>query len=193
MTTKSAEAIQQKEASQLGFYIALVSWGMLFAALFLSYALFRFQNTQWPPMGFEKVSLIWPSLSTLFIAISSLTLHRYQKSFEMIKRNDAKFFLWGTLILGIGFLVTQKLLWLSLESSGLMTSSGIFASILHGFTWIHAGHVVLGLLGLFYLLKTLKVENLGHVQFENKVENIIKFWHFLGIIWALMFVVLFLI
>ncbi len=191
--TKTAENIQQKEASQLGFYIALVSWGMLFAALFLSYALYRFQNTQWPPMGFEKVSLLWPCLSTGLIALSSFTIHKYQVAFHSIDRKNAKVFLGSTLFLGFAFLVTQKLLWLSLENSGLVTSSGIFASILHGFTWIHAGHVVLGLAGLIYLLTTLKSDHLGHVRFENRVENIIKFWHFLGIIWGLMFVVLFLI
>lgn len=193
MTIKSAVSIQQKEASQLGFYVALVSWGMLFGTLFLMYALYRFQNAQWPPLGFEKVSLYWPSISTVLIGLSSLSLFLYEKSFIKKELTKAIIGLFTTIFLGFGFLLTQTLLWKSLETSGLLTSSGIFSSILHGFTWIHAAHVILGLLGLMYLLITLKIKNIGNLKFENKVQYVSKFWHFLGIIWGLMFVTLFLI
>jgi cytochrome c oxidase subunit 3 len=94
----------------------------------------------------------------------------------------------ATLVLGFLFLGIQTLFWNHLKTSGLLVSSGIFSSILYGFTWIHAAHVVMGLLSLVWLRFVLKATTRN---LEVKVLNVEKFWHFLGVIWSIMFLTLF--
>lgn len=181
-----------KFTSSLAMTVALVSWSMLFATLFLGYAVYRFSASVWPPMGFEQVSLLYPILSTVVIVLSSWTMIRAQKSYFASDVKAFRNMLLLTIAFAIGFMLLQFVLWNMLNTQGLYVQSGIFASILHGFTWIHSAHVLLGLFGLLYLLP-LAYAPACLVQNQVRVINIAKFWHFLGIIWILMFFILFLI
>jgi cytochrome c oxidase subunit 3 len=60
-------------------------------------------------------------------------------------------------------------------------------SMVYAFTWIHAGHIVLGLSALLWLGWLLKK---GTVT-EMKLTNVGKIWHFLGAVWIVMYLTLF--
>jgi len=76
-----------------------------------------------------------------------------------------------------------------MKSTGVyVETSGIFGSVIYGFTWIHAVHMVLGLCALLYLKIVLKPNTVNVLQ---KTVNVEKFWHFLGVIWIIMFLTLF--
>ncbi len=179
-----------KHPKEIAFTILMVSWVMLFASLFLSYALLRFKEVNWPPMGFESVSMLWPGLSTIFILISSFTLHRFSTFFNLKSEKEAKINLYTTIVLGIAFLVSQKMLWSHMNDVGLVVSSGTFSSILHGFTWVHAAHIVMGICALFFLLNFNKY--FSNNDYKLRIKHISQFWHFLGIVWILMFLTMFL-
>jgi cytochrome c oxidase subunit 3 len=189
----SIMTIQNKRMqSSIAMVIALISWGMLFASLCLSYTVYRFSASTWPPMGFEVAPLLLPSISTVIIFLSSFTYEKMRKGFVHSKMNSFKTYFWLTFVLGCSFLLTQYFLWNTLNSLGLYVESGIFASILHGFTWIHAAHVILGLMALLFIIPLLSLEKFN-AEKEIRLINIGKFWHFLGIVWAVLFVILFLI
>lgn len=166
--------------------MVLISGTMLFATLLMGYAIYRSSASVWPPQGTAPVGLGYPLLSTLTIFISSWFMR--QTKMEVSDLKKSKMNLDATLALGFIFLGIQSLFWNQLKASGLLVSSGIFSSILYGFTWIHAAHVIMGLLSLVWLRLVLKptTRNL-----DVKVLNVEKFWHFLGIIWFIMFITLF--
>ena len=184
------EFFQASQRSKMAMLVAYVSWSMLFATLFLGYTIYRFSATSWPPNGFERISLIWPGISTLIIALSSLSFVWTRKSYVS---EDRKSFVWGlilTTIFAFGFLGAQFILWNKLSLMGLFASAGVFPSIIHAFTWIHAGHIACAILAMFYLFFFIKKESF----LKNKiitVKNIENFWHFLGVVWLIMFVFLF--
>lgn len=171
---------------QLGMTMVLISGTMLFATLLMGYAIYRTSAEAWPPQGTSPVALVYPLLSTLTILVSSWFMRQVRLGFSDLRKSKAN--LDTTLILGFLFLGIQTLFWNQLKSSGLFVSSGIFSSILYGFTWIHAAHVVMGLLSLLWLRLVLKP---GTRNLDVKVLNVEKFWHFLGIIWMIMFITLF--
>ncbi len=170
----------------LGMTMVLISGTMLFATLLMGYAIYRTSATAWPPMGTEPVNVVLPLLSTLTILFSSYFMHQTRVQFADHKK--AKMNLDTTLCLGILFMGIQMLFWNELKSSGLLVGSGIFSSVLYGFTWIHAAHVVLGLCSLVWLRLVFKpaTRNL-----DVKLLNVEKFWHFLGAVWVIMFLTLF--
>lgn len=166
--------------------MVLISGTMLFATLLMGYAIYRTSATAWPPMGTEPVNVVLPLLSTITIFFSSYFMRNVR--LEMSDMKKAKMNLDTTLVLGFLFLGIQTLFWNELKNSGLLVGSGIFSSILYGFTWIHAAHVVLGLCSLAWLRLVMKpaTRNL-----DVKILNVEKFWHFLGVIWVIMFLTLF--
>lgn len=180
--TENISEYSDGERKDLGLFVTLVSFGMLFAALFLSYALFRLQQSSWQPFGFEDFNLQVPSLSTFLILLSSCTLIWFRNT-------RTKISLSLTLLLALGFLLTQFYLWDHLKEIGFYVGSGIFSSIVYAFTWIHAAHIGLGLLGLLFLIPSINKKE----KYEYRVKSIEYFWHFMGIIWGIMFLILFII
>jgi cytochrome c oxidase subunit III len=168
--------------------IVLISMAMLFATLFMGYAIYRSSAPVWPPMGMMKISLLLPTLSTIVIFITSFYCYNTR---ACIKKNDflkAHKNLNFSILLGTAFVVLQCLTWSHMKSIGLYTHTGIFASITYAFTWIHAAHMIGGLMALVYLKKILKPETSDLITKAKSVEN---FWYFLEIVWIVMFLTLF--
>lgn len=179
-----SEADQGQEIiSSVGMIVALVSFAMLFATLMMGFAMYRFTSPTWPPAGMTRPSLVLPTLSTLCIFLSSLSYIWFEKNVANKKGLNL------TIILGFGFMFIQSLLWHQLNSQGIFVSSGIFPSIIYAFTWIHAAHIVVALALLFWLkffvLKAIDIKT------KLRVTSVGKFWHFLGIVWFIMFVTIF--
>lgn len=177
--------------SSIAMAVALVSFSMLFASLLLGYAVYRLTAESWPPMGMEPVPLTYPLISTALILLSSLTFHMFQASFFDKAIAQARKWFILTLCLGLAFMGSQVLLWRQLANElGYVVETGIFASLIHAFTWVHAAHVVAGLIWLLWLLPVLK-SDARVIDYENRVLSAGKFWHFLDFIWIIMFVTLF--
>lgn len=177
----------QKVVSSIGMIVLLVSFAMLFATLLLGFTVFRLTSDVWPPMGIERISLLFPTLSTLIIAISSLTFIKFEQTYKAKK--DAKTLYFTTMFLGFLFLAVQLLLWSQMSNAGLHVSGGMFQSLFYTLTWVHAAHIVMALISLFILIPTVFKDY--DWKKEIWVQNIGKFWHFLGIVWFLMYVIMF--
>ena len=177
----------KKATNTIAMVMTMVSFSMLFAALFMGYAIYRATSQVWPPMGMQRVDLLIPTVSSAVILLSSLTYFLFEKNFVEEKLSMARTWLFGTMALGLAFVAVQFRLWGLLQESGIFVDTGIFASIIYGFTWIHAAHMVLGLAALAYLLPTLK----GGKDFIFRIQNVGKFWHFLGLVWMIMYFTIF--
>ncbi|MBC7428311.1 MAG: cytochrome c oxidase subunit 3 [Bacteriovorax sp.] len=175
-----------KVISSVAMVVALISFGMLFLTLMMSFALYRFTAPVWPPAGMEKPSLLIPSISTFLIILSSLAYFSFEK--KTAKGLIDKQGLMITLILGSSFMVSQAIFWNQLKSHGIFVSSGIFASVMYAFTWIHAAHIVMALVLLVWLYRKLSSPD---KMTAVLVSSAGKFWHFLGIVWLVMFVTIF--
>lgn len=175
--------------NNLAMTVTLLSGSMLFTTLFMGYAVYRTSADVWPPMGIPRISLVVPLLSTLIIMISSWFAYQVKMSMKESNLEKAHSHLNVTMLFGFGFLVAQSYLWFHMKQTGVfVATSGIFGSVIYGFTWIHAIHMILGLGSLFYLKVALKP---GQPNLLQKTINVEKFWHFLGVIWIIMFLTLF--
>ncbi len=163
--------------------VTLISFGMMFSSLFLGYFLVRFNAPAWPPVEIENLPKLLPFLSTVVMGLSSWT-------FVLLERRTEKKALWSaTFGLGVLFLVLQFLLWNSLAASGILASNGNVPSMVYAFTWLHAGHIVLALALVLWLGYLIFFRPTGLT--DVKLINVGKFWHFLGVIWFLMYLMLF--
>ena len=179
--------------SSVAMTVTLISFSMLFATLMLGYVVYRSTLPSWPPTGMGELPLGLPILSTLTIMLSSLLLTFCESNFSKGLVKVSKVFLNLSFLMGLSFLILQFFLWESLKVKGIYASSGIFGSLIYGLTWIHAAHILGGLgLLLWARIKILPREFEDNTQ-VLKLKSVGLFWHFLGVVWIVMFVGLFLV
>jgi cytochrome c oxidase subunit 3 len=184
---------EMKEAdltSVVGMVVFLGSWAMIFLALFFSYLLIRVNAVFWPPVGFEELPVLMPTLNTVFMVASSLVYHR---GWRALQRGDAQVYsryLLGTIALGLLFMILQGRLWFSLWSGGLELSSGLFGGFFYLLTFFHAFHVLVGL-ALLVWLQFKMWRSAGVATRGTRARVVGLFWHFVDVAWVATFFLIF--
>ncbi len=174
-------------SAYVGMIVFLGGWAMMFACLFFAYALVRFKSATWPPVGELRLPIALPALNTLIILVSSFAL---VMGLRAVREARPKALLrW--LIIGIGtglvFFGLQLVVWVRMWNAGLQPSSGIYGSVFYALTWFHALHVLVGVGGLLTLLPRA-ARGAFTVQHHTAVRTWGMFWHFVDVVWVLMFV-----
>ncbi|MFB2967956.1 heme-copper oxidase subunit III [Aerosakkonema sp. BLCC-F183] len=171
-----------------GVIVFLVAEGMIFLGLFAAYLTFRAVAPTWPPEGTPERELLLPGINTLILISSSFVIHNADTAIK--KNNVAGLRNWfiATAIMGIIFLVGQVYEYSHLEF-GLRTN--LYASTFYVLTGFHGLHVCFGvLLILGVLWRSLKKD---HYSSESHfgVEAAEIYWHFVDIVWIILFLLLY--
>jgi len=158
----------QERTALMGMAIFVASWAMLFAALFFAYGLSRLRAHVWPPADLPPLPLALPALATLVLAGSSAALHRRRVPLAAA--------------LGVGFLVLQTIVWRQMALAGLYPQAGAYASYFFALTVFHAVHVLVGLVALGWLAVRPR-------PLPLRLWTI--YWHMVGVIWGVMFLLVY--
>lgn len=171
-----------------GVFVFLFAEGMIFFGLFAAYLIFRAVSPVWPPEGIER-ELVLPGINTAILVSSSFVINQANGAIK--KNNVAGLRTWfaATAIMGLIFLAGQAYEYSHL---GFGLTSNVFASSFYVMTGFHGLHVTFGvLLILAVLWRSLKA---GHYSNESHfgVEAAEIYWHFVDVIWIILFVLLYL-
>jgi cytochrome c oxidase subunit III len=176
---------QRATTSFVGMAIFLGAWTITFAALFFAYADMRLSADRWPDTDIVA-PLLLPSLNTLLIVASSLALYLGLRSIRTAHPQGFVRWLAAALVLGAGFLTLQVLVWTQLVHAGLRWDSGRYGSVFYALTVFHALHVLVGLVGLLALVPGALTGRYT-VERHASVRNWAMFWHFVDVVWVVMF------
>ena len=183
------EAIESRKTHFVGMIMALASWSMLFASLFFAYAVLRISSATWPPLGASRLPVALPAFNTLVLLLSSVVLWRGTDPRREAPGRLARAVL-ATTALGALFLALQLVVWIPLWTGGFRMDSGVYASLFYGLTVFHAVHVLAGLVALAWLLRGARSGRYASAR-QNPVRLSAMFWHFVDVVWVLMFVVVY--
>ncbi|MEP6568658.1 MAG: cytochrome c oxidase subunit 3 [Acidobacteriota bacterium] len=175
---------------RIGTWVALASIMMLFTALSSAYIVRAASSSDWQPLALPR--LLW--LSTALILISSGTLEAARRKLRDATTNAYKPWLLLTAVLGLGFLVSQMLVWRQLVRQGVYVVSNPHSSFFYVFTGVHGAHLLGGLIALSYLSlrKRAPSENQAAVtQAQAGADAVTLYWHFMDLLWLYLFVLLF--
>ena len=183
------EAIESRKTHFVGMVMALASWSMLFASLFFAYAVLRISSATWPPNGAARLPVALPAFNTGVLLLSSVVLWlgadpRRERAGRLGRSVLA------TALLGALFLGLQMTVWVPLWTRGFRMDSGVYASLFYGLTVFHAVHVLAGLVALLWLLRGARAGRYVSGR-QNAVRLTAMFWHFVDVVWVLMFVVVY--
>jgi len=133
--------------------------------------------------------------STALIVISSGTLEAARRRLRDASNTAHRRWLVLTVALGIGFLLSQLLAWRQLVRQGIYVSSNPHSSFFYVLTATHGVHLLGGLVALVYLsLRTRAAqENQPAVlKAQGAADAVTLYWHFMGVLWIYLFLLLFL-
>lgn len=182
---------REEFTSALGMIIFLASWAMMFSALFFAYAFVRAREPMWPPAGVPVLPIALPALNTAILIASSFTFSRGLAEVKRGRKKALSGWVVATFVLGAVFLAIQLEVFRSVGEAGLHVSSGMYGSVFYALTTFHALHVVAGLLLLVWVF----VQSVRGKYSEHNNVNVrlcAMFWHFVDVVWLLMFVSIYL-
>jgi len=181
---------REDEIASLGMIVFLASWAMMFSALFFAYGFVRTRATVWPPADVPPLPIGLPAINTVVLLASSFTFARGLDALRRGKRSELPLWVAATFVLGALFLGLQTVVWQSLWTAGLTIKTGIFGSVFYALTTFHALHVATGLVILVWLFaRSLRARYTEH-NWVN-VRLCTMFWHFVDVVWILMFLTLY--
>lgn len=180
------------ENRKLGMWLFLVSEVMFFTGLIGAYIVLRQATPDWPPPS-SILNIPLTGLNTFLLICSSATLViGYSCALEG-NREGMQVGLFLTVLLGALFLAIQAHEYHELMHVKKFTpSSSIFGSCFFTLTGFHGAHVLAGVLCLiFVFFRALK----GAYTPEDSrgIEVVGLYWHFVDLVWIILFTILYLI
>jgi cytochrome c oxidase subunit 3 len=183
---------REEFTSSLGMLIFLASWGMMFAGLFFAYGFARSKAVVWPPAGAPQLPIGLPAINTAVLVASSAAFVQGISALRRGRRGAFRVAVGVTLVLGVLFLALQLLLWRRVAASGLGVADGSYGAVFYVFTAFHALHVLVGVGILLWVF----LRSLGGAYTEHNTINVrmcAMFWHFVDVVWLLMFLTIYVI
>ena len=178
--------------AHLGMYITLAAMAMFFFTLFMIYAAIRTRLGGYLGVETRGIPFILATVNTLVLAVSS---GAYQYGLRSIRRGHPDLLRrWTTvtMVLGLGFLVSQGTMWAIFIGRNVLPSTEVFGAIFFTLTGLHALHVVAALIVLGWIwIPALKGRWTARDHVPVEIGGL--FWHFLGLVWLVMYVVIFIV
>jgi heme/copper-type cytochrome/quinol oxidase subunit 3 len=178
--------------NKIGMWLFLASDCLLFGALISTYLLYhdRISELQLGPKAVFDIP--FTSVSSFVLLMSSLTM---VLALSALQRGDIprnRLWLAVTAMLGATFVGGQVYEFTVFYREGLGYTTNLFGSAFYTMTGFHGVHVTVGIVMLMSLvIKSLR----GNLTKENAetVEIVGLYWHFVDIVWILIFTVVYLI
>jgi heme/copper-type cytochrome/quinol oxidase subunit 3 len=183
-------AAQQSAATRLDLarftmWLFLVAEVMFFTAFFGAFLVWRGQHPRWPlPQVTEHVLL--PTLNLAPLLLSSLTLELARRALGLGQRGGLKLWLLATTLLGTVFLGVQLLEYQRTWRSGVVFNSGEGGNYFYLLAGTHGVHVAGGILFLLLVL-VLALRHRLHRLRRVPLDLCRMYWHFVVVIWLVLF------
>ena len=177
--------------NKVGMWLFLGSECLLFGGLISTYMLYRGRVSVGPRPG-NVFDIPFTSVSSFILLMSSLTMVLAVSAAQ--NRDDRGTTLWlsVTALLGATFVGGQVYEFTAMYNEGLGFTTSLFGSSFYTLTGFHGVHVTVGIIMLMSLVGIIKRSTIPGDKAEV-VELIGLYWHFVDVIWIVIFTLVYLI
>jgi cytochrome c oxidase subunit 3 len=195
---------QQKDASEFGMWLFLVTELLFFGGLFLAYTIYRYLYSAGFAEASRHMDVRLGTVNTAVLIISSLTMAMAVHSAALGRRKRLVPYLLVTMLLGATFLGIKAVEYTEHIRHHLFPGpwfhfpgpyarpAELFFSLYFAMTGLHALHMIIGL-GLLSVLVVQSLKGRYTAQWHTPVEMSGLYWHFVDIVWIFLFPLLYLI
>ena len=177
------------DSRKIALWTFIGSECLLFGTLITTYLVYHGKSVAGPTT--EILDIPVTSVSTFVLLMSSLAM---VLALAAVARGDALFarvWLATTALLGSLFLGFQAYEFTNFVHEGLTLQTSLFGSTFFVLTGFHGGHVFIGVLWLLTLLVRSFQGKLGRDK-ALQVELAGLYWHFVDVVWIVIFTVVYL-
>ncbi len=183
---------RERELNSLSTVTAIVVLGtvtMTFGAIIAVFIVRSEAPLFWGHLRIPR--LLWAT--TAILIASSIVLEKARR--KLMENDQHRFFELAAFATGLGilFLAGQVTAWFELLHSGIVLARNPHSWFVFLFSGLHGLHIVVGLIGLAYLLVRTH-QPAGGPKYQMKTRALAKgvsiFWHYLDFLWIVMFVLL---
>ncbi len=180
------------DTRKLGMWLFLASEIMFFTGLIGAYIVLRFANIKVWPVPSSILNIPLTGVNTFILVCSSATLVLGLASIQRGYREGLQVGLFLTVLLGCTFLGIQMKEYAELIHKGFTISGSMFGSCFFTLTGFHGAHVFAGVVWLSVVLVQSFGKRFSPDQYCG-VEMAGLYWHFVDLVWIILFTILYLI
>ncbi len=182
----------QATTGKLGMWLFIIVDGLSFTGLLIAGIALRAASPEiWPVAG-ELLNIPLTAFNTFLLICTSFTMVMALNCVQKGDQTGLKKFLGLTMAGGVVFLGIQVYEYSHFIMVDFLPSTSIYAAIFYVTTCFHGLHV---LSGVIYIGCILRMAGLNAYSADNwdHVEILGLFWHFVDLVWILVFTVIYLI
>ena len=177
--------------TKLAMWLFLGSECLLFGGLISTYMLYR--NRHSADVGPDQLwDIPFTSASSFVLLMSSLTMVLAVSAANRKDDRNTKSWLIVTALLGSLFVAGQVYEFTAFYREGLGYTDSLFASSFYTLTGFHGVHVSVGIIMLLATMAMIAKNKISGDKAET-VEMIGLYWHFVDVIWIVIFTLVYLI
>ncbi|MEX1038060.1 MAG: heme-copper oxidase subunit III [Acidimicrobiia bacterium] len=181
------------ESRKLGMWVFLSSEFLFFGALISNYLLYSTRSGFPSPYPAEIYDIPFTSVSSFVLLMSSLTMVLAHNALSRNDQHGTRTWLFATAALGSVFLAGQVFEFTDfIVEYGMTLSTNPAASAFYVLTGFHGLHVVIGVIMLLALWGISRRQNGLSEKSGLNLELVGLYWHFVDIIWIVIFTVVYL-
>jgi len=180
------------ENTKLAMWTFLGSEALLFGALISTFLLYRTRVPEGIPTPHSVFDIPFTSVSSFVLLMSSLTMVLALAAIQSGDHHRARVWLLATALLGMVFISGQVYEFTVFVREGFTVATSPAGSAFFVLTSFHGAHVTVGIL---MLLSLYGMSITGRLPQEraNAVEYVGLYWHFVDIVWIVIFTLVYLI
>jgi heme/copper-type cytochrome/quinol oxidase subunit 3 len=178
--------------TKLAMWLFLGSECLLFGGLITTYLLYKNPLPGQGPGPEDIFDIPFTSVSSFVLLMSSLTMVLAVSAIERGDHHRMRVWLGATALLGATFISGQIYEFTAFYREGLGYTTSRFSSAFYTLTGFHGVHVTIGIIMLVSLVLLSMRGRLPEHKSES-VEIVGLYWHFVDIVWILIFAVVYLI
>ncbi|MDQ3645933.1 MAG: cytochrome c oxidase subunit 3 [Actinomycetota bacterium] len=177
--------------TKLAMWAFLGSECLFFGSLITTYLLYR-NSVLAGPKPHEIYDIPFTSVSSFVLLMSSLTMVLALAAIQRGDHHGTRIWLLATSFLGMAFIGGQIYEFTTFVEEGLTLSTSTFGSAFFVLTGFHGAHVTVGIL---MLLSLVLMSSFGRLSSDDahKVEMVGLYWHFVDVVWIVIFTLVYLI
>ena len=178
---------------KLGMWLFLGTECLLFGGLISTYLLYKSRVPEGSgPTPHELYDIPFTSVSSFVLLMSSLTMVLAVTSISRGDQRSMRVWLLCTALLGSVFISGQVYEFTAFVKEGMGYTTNVASSAFYTLTGFHGVHVSVGIVMLMSLV-VMSVRGRLPVERAETVEIIGLYWHFVDVVWILIFTVVYLI
>lgn len=176
---------------KVGFWAFIGSECLFFATLISTYMVYKGKSVV-GPYPEEILDIPLTTISTFVLLMSSLAMVLALDGIQRGSRKLTLGWLGAVILLGTGFLGFQVYEFNHFVHEGLTIGTNVFGSSFYVLTGFHGAHVTVGVIWLLTLWILVARGKLGATD-SLKVEIAGLYWHFVDVVWIVIFTLVYLI